>query len=46
MGHDVRVLGAWHVCVNGRQVDIPAGQLRVLFTSLLLSANKLCLLYT
>ncbi|SMC72768.1 DNA-binding transcriptional activator of the SARP family [Kibdelosporangium aridum] len=40
MGHDVRVLGAWQVCVNGRQVDIPAGQLRVLFTSLLLSANK------
>ncbi|MCE7003927.1 tetratricopeptide repeat protein [Kibdelosporangium philippinense] len=40
MRHDVRVLGTWHVHVDGVAVDIPAGQLRVLFTSLLLSANK------
>src|SRR5687767_4503339 len=40
MQHEVRLLGPWEFRSGLGQVPIPGGQLRILLTSLLLSANQ------
>jgi DNA-binding SARP family transcriptional activator len=40
VSHEVRLLGPWEFRRAGGDVPIPAGQLRILLTSLVLSANE------
>ena len=40
MSHELRVLGPWELRGRGEDIAVPAGRLRVLLTSLALSANQ------